>query len=173
MATLPCGILSEGKISQKWKMCFSRNGCVPTSSVHVLVWGCICFQVWATVTFLLINWEKQNLQYQHCLLSILGAGGRGNLLVFCIPECVHACPYCVFTWLKASHHQFSTNYNSFSLPVSAKSGYLSCEEFDIYRKKEASVLFQVQTYEGHFHLIPIKPRFIFYSCNLGFSLYSL
>lgn len=171
MATLPCGRLSEGKISQKWRMCFSRNGCVPISSVHILVWDCICFQVWDMVTFLLINWEKQNLQYQHCLLSILGAGGRGSCWCFVsLSVCMLVRIVFSLGWKPAITSSLLITIHSHCLSV--QRAVIWVVKNSTY-KKEAFVLFQVQTYEGHFHLIPIKPRFIFYSCNLGFSLCSL
>lgn len=32
----------------KVELCLDRNDCVPISHVHVVVWGCTCFKVWAT-----------------------------------------------------------------------------------------------------------------------------
>lgn len=101
---------------------FSRNNCPPISKVHVMGWGCFCVKVQATVTFLLISLGAKTVIQPMALSASLGPR---RVCVLESSEWKRACSSCVFTGSEAS----STNYNSFLLPVIAKSISLSWEVF--------------------------------------------
>lgn len=52
---------------------------VPVSDVHLMVWGCLCFKVWAMVIFLLISCEAKTVIQNTAFSASLVPGGDSIL----------------------------------------------------------------------------------------------